>query len=191
MHSRIVCLNCNLDWVFAYNAIFFARNMFMHYHALLFSFPSFLSISSIVFSFLLLLLRLSSMAPKKSIPSKNPISHCGSSSSSSLPSIPNKVRFWDMNSQKDFVENFYDWAIHSEHQVIMSDFPDTPLPDYISSRALRISLWETLEESLCVYTRVPLQHTCHQYLCSSVYYSILSHTYRSNSRVPFRYTTCP
>ncbi|KAL0009223.1 hypothetical protein SO802_010725 [Lithocarpus litseifolius] len=65
------------------------------------------------------------MAPKKSVPSKNPITHCGSSStssSSSSLSIPNRVRFRDANSQKDFVENFYDRAIHLERQVILSAF---------------------------------------------------------------------
>jgi len=64
MHSCI--LGCVLDynivsaivWIsfFAHYAIYFTRNMFMHYHALLFSFPSFLSIfSCCVFMFSLFL----------------------------------------------------------------------------------------------------------------------------------------
>ena len=82
------------------------------------------------------------MAPKKSIPPKNPITPRGSSStSSSLPLIPNSVRFYDANSQKDFVENFCDRAIHSKCQVILSDFLDTPLPGSFSSRG-----WGSLYE---------------------------------------------
>ena len=79
------------------------------------------------------------MAPKKSTPLKNPISYCGSSSFSSFPSIPDRVRFHDMDSQKDNVENFSDQAIHSECQVILPDFPNTPLLGAFSSRG-----WESL-----------------------------------------------
>ena len=74
------------------------------------------------------------MAPKKSAPSKNPISHCGSSSSSSLPSIPIRDKFLDSKSQKDFDENFIDQAIHSKHHVILSDFLDTHLLGAFSSQ---------------------------------------------------------
>ena len=49
------------------------------------------------------------MAPKKSVPSKNPITPHGSSFTSySLPSVPNRVWFCDANYQKDFVENVCD-----------------------------------------------------------------------------------
>ena len=74
------------------------------------------------------------MAPKESVPSKNPITCRGSSSSSSLPSILIRDRFHDSKYQKDFDENFCDRAIHSEHHVILSDFPDTPLLGAFSSR---------------------------------------------------------
>ena len=80
-------------------------------------FPSFLClifyyVSS--FSFLLSLVNFLSMAPKKSIPSKNSISRRGSSSSSS-PSVPNSVRFHDEKAKEDFYENFSNRAIHLEH----------------------------------------------------------------------------
>ena len=70
------------------------------------------------------------MAPKKSVPSKNLI-HRGSSSSS-FP--PNSVQFYDEKAHNDFFENFFDRAIHSERQVIFSDFPDTSLPDAFHSQ---------------------------------------------------------
>ena len=66
------------------------------------------------------------MAPKKSIPSKNSITCHGSSSSSS--SLPARDQFHDSKSQKDFDENFSERVIHSERHVILSDFPNTPLP---------------------------------------------------------------
>ena len=81
------------------------------------------------------------MAPKKYIPSKNLIRR-GSFSSSSFPS--NFVQFRDEKAQDDFFENFSDQAINSEHQVILSDFLNTPLPDAFSSRG-----WPSLcEETL-------------------------------------------
>ena len=70
------------------------------------------------------------MASKKSIRSKNPI--CRGSSSSSFP--PHFIQFRDEKARVDFLENFFDRAIHSKHQVILSNFPDTPLPGTISSR---------------------------------------------------------
>ena len=59
-----------------------------------------------LFSFLL-------MAPKKFVPSKNPIRRRGSSSSA--PSLPDFVRFRDEKAQDDFFENFSNKAIHSKH----------------------------------------------------------------------------
>ena len=115
-----------------------ACNMFMHCHALhfiLFFFPMpyspavcvCVSLSLSRFSFLL-------MAPKKSVPSKNSIRRCGPSSSSSAPSLPNFVRFHDEKAKDDFFENFSNWVIHSERQVILSNFSDTSLPDEFRSR---------------------------------------------------------
>ena len=67
------------------------------------------------------------MAPKKSIPSKNSILRCGSSSSS-FPSILDSMRFHDEKAKQDFYDNLIDRAIPLKHQVILSNFSDTPLP---------------------------------------------------------------
>ena len=80
------------------------------------------------------------MAPKKSIPSKNLTSRRGFSSSSS-PSILDSVRFHDEKAKQDFYDNFSDWAIHSERQIILSNFLDTPLPSVLSYRG-----WASLGE---------------------------------------------
>ena len=100
---------------------FFARNMFMYYHALhvifffflvpyvsivTLSLSSSLSLSlSLSLSFSLLI-----MAPKKFVPSKNPIRRGSSSFSFPLDS----VQFHDEKARSDFFENFFDQAIHSE-----------------------------------------------------------------------------
>ena len=65
------------------------------------------------------------MAHKKSVPSWNLISHLCSTSLSS--SIPPSIHFHNEDAQKDFDENLSDRVIHLERQVILSDFPDTPL----------------------------------------------------------------
>ena len=71
---------------------------------------------------------LLAMAPKKFVPSKNPI--CRGSYSSPSDTVP----FCDEKAQDDFFENFSNRTIHSERQVILSDFLDTPLPGAFSSR---------------------------------------------------------
>ena len=122
-----------LDWVSTHDTISLTRNMFMHSHALHIVFLLYYALSLVVFSILILSLSLSFsllvMAPKKSVPSKNSIRH-GSSSSSFAPC--NFVRFCDEKAWDDLFENFSDWAIHLEHQVILSNFPDTSLPDAFS-----------------------------------------------------------
>ena len=78
-----------------------------------------------------------SMAPKrKSTPARNPL--CSDASSSSDPS-PSNVRFCGDDAFKAFSENFYKRGIHSECQVVLSDFADTDLPSVIHSRG-----WESL-----------------------------------------------
>ncbi|KAK9983387.1 hypothetical protein SO802_032912 [Lithocarpus litseifolius] len=77
------------------------------------------------------------MAPKrKSTPSQNPL--CFGASLSSDPT-PSHLRFRDEKARKDFSENFSQRGIHSERQVILSDFFDTDLPIVIYSRS-----WESL-----------------------------------------------
>ena len=73
-----------------------------------------------------------SMVPKrKSTPARNPL-HSGASSSSD-PS-PSNVRFRDDDAFKAFSENFSRRGIHSERQVVLSDFADTDLPSVIHSK---------------------------------------------------------
>ena len=79
------------------------------------------------------------MAPKcKSTPSQNPL-HSRASTSSFDPTS-SYVRFRDDKAWKDFSENFSRRSIHSERQVILSNFFDTDLPTIIYSRG---------SESLC------------------------------------------
>ena len=73
-----------------------------------------------------------SMTPKrKSTPARNPLR--SSASLSSDPS-PSNVWFCDDDAFKAFLENFYRHDIHSECQVILSDFTDTDLPSVIHNR---------------------------------------------------------
>ena len=92
-------------------------------------------------SFLLLPLNLftlvMSMAPKrKSTPARNPLR---SDASSSTDHSPSTVWFHDNDAFKAFSENFSRRGIHSEHQVILSNFADINLPSVIHSRG-----WESL-----------------------------------------------
>ena len=76
------------------------------------------------------------MAPKrKSTLARNPL-HSGASSSSD--STPLSLRFHDDDAHKAFSENFSRRSIHSERQVVLSDFADTDLPSVIHSRG-----WES------------------------------------------------
>ena len=78
-----------------------------------------------------------SIAPKrKSTLARNPLR---SGASSSTDPSPSTVWFRDDNAFKAFSENFSRRGIHSEHQVILSDFVDTGLPSVIHSRG-----WESL-----------------------------------------------
>ena len=118
-----------------------------HVHAFfMHTYHSFLSFDIIVdwyfFASLSLSLSLSlfdslRMAPKhKSASSRNPL-HCRASSSSN--STPPYVRFCDKKDRQDFSENIFRHGIHSERQVILSDFFDIDLPTIIHSKG-----WESL-----------------------------------------------
>ena len=91
------------------------------------------------------------MAPKrKSTPSRNPL-RSGASSSSFDPTL-SFVRFCDEQAQKDFSENFSRRGVHSECQVILSDFSDIDLPTIIHSRG-----WESLCDIPVTYPSVLIQ----------------------------------
>ena len=90
------------------------------------------------------------MAPKhKSTLPRNPL--CFGASSSSDPS-PFNVRFRDDDAFKAFLKNFSGQGIHSECQVILSDFADTDLPSVIHSRG-----WESLCDVPVTYPFVLIQ----------------------------------
>ena len=77
------------------------------------------------------------MAPKrKSTPTRNPLRSGASSSSDPSPS---NVRFYDDDAFKAFSKNFSRRGIHSERQVVLSNFADTDFPFIIYSRG-----WESL-----------------------------------------------
>ena len=77
------------------------------------------------------------MAPKrKSTPTRNPFR---SGASSSTDPSPSTVWFRDDDAFKAFSENFSRQGIHSECQVVLSDFTDTDLPSVIHSKG-----WESL-----------------------------------------------
>ena len=93
----------------------------------------------IVFLFLplfLFMLVLSMAYRRKSTPARSPL-YFGASSSSD-PTLSH-IRFHDDDAFKAFLENFSRRGIHSECQVILSDFVDTDLPSIICSRG-----WESL-----------------------------------------------
>ena len=90
------------------------------------------------------------MAPKrKSAPSRNPFHFWASSSSDPTPS---SIQLCDEQARKDFLENFSRWGVHSERQVILSDFSDIDLPTIIHSWG-----WESLYDVLVTYPFVLIQ----------------------------------
>ena len=132
-----------LDWVFTHYAFNFCMShvhaFFMHTFYLFFP----ILCCDVFCSLSLSLSRINyAMAPKacKSTLAQNPLQ--GSGFSSSDPPVPPlHVRFCDEKARKDFLENFQKCGIHSEHQVILSNFADTPLPSLIRTRG-----WESLLE---------------------------------------------
>ena len=132
-----------LGW--AHYAISFACHMFMHFPFICTFFSIYLVYLILLRTFLLSFLSLPlflftlvvSMAPKcKSTPAQNPLRSGASSSSDPSPS---HIRFRDDDAFKVFSENFSRRGLHSERQVILSDFADTDLPSVIHSRG-----WESL-----------------------------------------------
>ena len=127
------CVLVGLDWAkpmiylllhVICSCIFHAYVPFISFLLLLTMFGTCLSLSLFLSLCLFLLISLL-MAPKKSksIPSQNPL-HSKASSSSSIDPTPSHVRFLDNKARKDILENFSRCGIHSERQVILSDFFD-------------------------------------------------------------------
>ena len=78
-----------------------------------------------------------SMAPKRKFAPSWNLLHSGALSSSDP--ILSSIRFHDEDAQKDFLKNFSWRGVHSERQLILSDFSDTNLPTVIHSHG-----WESL-----------------------------------------------
>ena len=111
-------------------------------------FGAFLTVS---FSLSLLLLTLViSMTPKCKFTLARNLLHSDRSSSSDF--APLSLRFCDDDAHKAFSENFSRQGIHSERQVILSDFVDTDLPSVIHSRG-----WESLCDVLVTCPLVLIQ----------------------------------
>ena len=116
-----------------------------------------------------------SMAPKrKSTPARNPL-HSGASSLSD-PTLSH-IRFRDDDAFKAFSENFSRRGIHSECQVVLSNFADIDLPSVIHSRG-----WESLCDVPVTCPLVLIQefysNMIGQYLFSSLAFEVcafLSH----------------
>ena len=154
-------LNClcssrfGLDW--AHDDFYFARHMLMHFHAYvlyiqyisiyIWTIWSFSDCLFLPLSFFLFVLVVSVAPKRKSTPSQNPLR---SGTSSSFDPTPFYVRFRDEDAQKDFSENFSQWSVHSECQVILANFANTDLSDVIHSRG-----WELLYD---------ISVTCHSVL---------------------------
>ena len=105
-----------------------------------------LSLSLYIYIFTLIV----SMAPKhESIPARNPL-HFGAFSTSDQTLT--HIRFRDDDAFKAFSENFSRRGIHSECQVVLSNFADIDLPSVIHSRG-----WESLCDVLVTCPLVLIQ----------------------------------
>ena len=94
-----------------------------------------------------------SMAPKRKFtPSQNALHSGAASSTPSANYTPSHVRFCDEEAKSYFFENFSWCGIHSERQVILSNFFDTNLPIVIYSRG-----WESLCSILITCPSVIIQ----------------------------------
>ena len=154
----VICLcagRIGLGW--AHDVFFFTLHVTCSCisHAYVLSFPyiwyiwiawDFFDCSSLFLPLFLFTLVVS-MAPKrKSTPAQNSL-HSGAFSSSD-PS-PSNIWFRDDDAFKAFSENFSKWDIHSERQVVLSDFADTDLPSVIHNKG-----WESLCDILVTYPLV-------------------------------------
>ena len=79
------------------------------------------------------------MAPKRKSTLSLNLFCSGVSSSSPFDPTPSHVWFHDEKAKSNFSENFSRRGIHSERQVVLSDFSNTNLPTVIYSRG-----WESL-----------------------------------------------
>ena len=131
------CVLLGLDWVEPMMSLSLhvtCSCIFMHtyLHFFIFLYIASLVLFCVSLSLSLLLMLVCSMALKcKSTLSQNPLH----SEASSFDPTPSYVRFRDEKAKLDFSENFSRHGIHSECQVVLSDFFDTDLPTVIYSQS--------------------------------------------------------
>ena len=179
----VICLcvgRIGLAW--AHDVFYFACHMFNHFHAYVLSFSyiwyiwtawDFFYCSSLFLPLNLFTLVVS-MAPKcKSTPAWNSF-HSGVSSSTD-PS-PSNVQFRDDDAFKAFSENFSRRGIHSERQVVLSDFTDTDLPFIIHNRRW-VTVWHPDHMSSRAYPGVLLQHARDWSFSTSLFHSRLRYAH--------------
>ena len=131
------CVLLGSDWVELMMFLMLHITCSCIFHAYIHLFLYILILNCLVHFYLSLSLSLSfvswSMAP-----SRNPLHFETSSSSSPSDSTPSHIRFHDNEARKDCLENFSRRSIHSECQVILSNFSDTNLPTVIYSRGWKL-----------------------------------------------------
>lgn len=163
---------CSMSWDYVHA---FSCIVFSHYtsFSVVISLYCFLSFS--------LSLEHLPMAPKKSTPICNPISHASSSSTLVL----NSLQFNDTNCWKAFKENFTLHQPHVERQIILSKLSNIAIPETFQSHGLEF-LCEWLTTCLVVYvqefycniyivdTFVPMFTTSVQGTCISVTPKLIS-----------------
>ena len=109
-----------------------------------------------------------SIAPKrKSTPSQNPLRSGASSSLSN-----SHIQFRDDKAHKGFSENFSRQGIHSERQVVLSNFSNTDFPTVIYNRG-----WESLCGILVTCPSVIIQEFYSSCMDSILQYLSLSLTF--------------
>ena len=112
-----------------------------------------------------------SIAPKKkSTPSQNPLR--SGASSSLFDSTPSHIRFRDDKAHKDFSKNFSRQGIHSERQVVLSNFSNTDLLTVIYNQG-----WESLCGILVTCPSVIIQEFYSTWTDSILQYLSLSLTF--------------
>ena len=112
-----------------------------------------------------------SIAPKqKSTPSQNPLR--SGASSSLFDSTPSHIRFRDDKAHKDFSKNFSRQGIHSERQVVLSNFSNTDLLTVIYNQG-----WESLCGILVTCPSVIIQEFYSTWTDSILQYLNLSLTF--------------
>ena len=135
-YVEIMCVG-RIGLACAHDIFPFACHTFMHFSCIRTIFFILLTLNVLVL--FCLSLSLSYYFDWKSTLSRNPLRSKASSSSPLANSTPSHIRIHDDKARKDFSENFSRRGIHSERQVILSDFSNTDFPTVIYSRG-----WESL-----------------------------------------------